>query len=375
MSQEHTADIAIVGGGIVGLAHAYMALRKGYSVVLFEREQFAIGASVRNFGLVWPIGQEPGVGLNYAIRSRKHWMELSKQADFWCRDNGSLHLAFHEDEEAVLHEFLELYKDSGFDCRWLSTDQVIAKSPAVNWKGLRGGLYSSMECTVNPREAIRKIPLFLQKKYGLILRFGRLVHEITHPYIRTQDETWRASKIFVCSGSDFETLYPTLYAQQNLSKCKLQMMKAMPRQPFALGPSLCAGLTLRHYASFSKCKSLSVLDKRYDELEIGFKDHGIHVLLAQHADGGLIIGDSHHYFKTVEPFDSEAVNQLILKYLSTFLDVELDIIERWHGVYPKISGTLNLDLEPEPGVTIINGLGGAGMTLSFGLAEEIVNRL
>ena len=209
----------------------------------------------------------------------------------------------------------------------------------------------------------------------MILRFGRLVHDITHPYIRTQDETWQASKIYVCSGSDFETLYPTLYAQQNLTKCKLQMMKAMPRQPFALGPSLCAGLTLRHYASFSKCKSLPVLDKRYDELEMGFKEHGIHVLLAQHADGGLIIGDSHHYFKTVEPFDSEAVNQLILKYLSTFLDVEFDIVERWHGVYPKISGMLNLDLEPEPGVTIINGLGGAGMTLSFGLAEEIINRL
>ena len=40
-------DIIIVGGGIVGLAHAYMALRKGLKVVLFDREQFAVGASVR----------------------------------------------------------------------------------------------------------------------------------------------------------------------------------------------------------------------------------------------------------------------------------------------------------------------------------------
>ncbi len=108
---------------------------------------------------------------------------------------------------------------------------------------------------------------------------------------------------------------------------------------------------------------------------MGYKEHGVHVLLAQHADGSLIIGDSHHYFKTVEPFDSEAVNQLILKYLATFLDVEFDIVERWHGVYPKLSGSILLELEPEPGVTIINGLGGAGMTLSFGIAEEIVGRL
>jgi D-hydroxyproline dehydrogenase subunit beta len=153
------------------------------------------------------------------------------------------------------------------------------------------------------------------------------------------------------------------------------MMKAVPRQPFILGPALCAGLTLRHYAAFSTCKSLPALDKRYDELEIGYKDNGVHVLLAQHDDGGLIIGDSHHYFQTVEPFDSEAVNQLILKYLSTFLDAEFDIVERWHGIYPKLTGKINLELEPEPGVTIVNGLGGAGMTLSFGIAEENVDKL
>lgn len=375
MHQDQSVDIAIVGGGIAGLAHAYMALRKGYSVVLFEREQFSVGASVRNFGMVWPIGQEPGVGLEYAMRSREHWIELSKQAGFWLNPNGSLHVAYHEDEETVLNEFLDLYRDSGFDCEWLSSDQVLQKSSAINTKGLRGGLHSKTECNVNPREAIRRIPLFLQEKYSLILRFGKLVHEITHPVIRTQDETWRASKIIVCSGSDFETLYPNLYAQQNLRKCKLQMMKAMPRQPFTLGPSLCAGLTLRHYASFSKCKSLAALDKRYDELEMGYKEHGVHVLLAQHDDGGLIIGDSHHYFNTVEPFDSEAVNQLILKYLSTFLQVEFDIVERWHGIYPKLNGSIKLELEPEPGVTIINGLGGAGMTLSFGIAEEIIERL
>jgi FAD dependent oxidoreductase TIGR03364 len=375
MHQDQSVDIAVVGGGIAGLAHAYMALRKGYRVVLFEREQFSVGASVRNFGMVWPIGQEPEVGLDYALRSRQHWIELAKQSGFWLSSHGSIHLAYHEDEEAVLHEFIELYKDRGFDCDWLGADQIVQKSPAANWKGLRGGLYSKTECNVNPREAIRRIPLFLQEKYGLILRYGRLVHEITHPIIRTRDETWRASKIYVCSGSDFETLYPNLYAQQNLTKCKLQMLKAIPRQPFVLGPALCAGLTLRHYAAFSKCKSLPVLDKRYDELEMGFKEHGVHVLLAQHADGSLIIGDSHHYFNTVEPFDSESVNQLILSYLNTFLDVEFDIVERWHGVYPKYKSGICLELEPEPGVTIINGLGGAGMTLSFGMAEEIVGRL
>lgn len=55
---DRSADIAIVGGGIVGLAHAYMALKKGYRVVMFERDEFSVGASLCNFGLIWGIGQK-----------------------------------------------------------------------------------------------------------------------------------------------------------------------------------------------------------------------------------------------------------------------------------------------------------------------------
>jgi len=128
---DRSADIAIVGAGIVGLAHAYMALRKGYRVALFERDQFAVGASVRNFGLIWAIGQEPGIGLERALRSRKHWEEVSKQAGFWLNNNGSLHVVYHEDEWRVLQEFVELYKGSAYQCSLLSPAQIKDKSTVV----------------------------------------------------------------------------------------------------------------------------------------------------------------------------------------------------------------------------------------------------
>lgn len=373
---DRSADIAIVGAGIVGLAHAYMALKKGYRVVLFEREQFAVGASVRNFGLLWPIGQEPGVGLERALRSREHWKEVSSRAGFWSNSNGSMHVVYHDDEWDVLNEFMELYKGSAFQCELLSPDDVKKRSPHVVQKGLKGGLFSKTEGTVYSREAIRRIPLWLQEEYGLILKFEHVVTEINIPNIKTARETWKVSKVFVCSGADFETLYPEVYDTQPVSKCKLHMMKAVTEKPIDLGPSLCAGLTLRHYAAFTKCPSLAKLDKRYDEESALYKKHGVHVLLAQNNYGELIIGDSHHYSKTVEPFDLEEVNDVILNYLSSFVDVgPLKITERWHGVYPKVQGNINLIVEPEKDVTIVTGLGGAGMTLSFGLAEEIIGKL
>lgn len=373
---DRSADIAIVGAGIVGLAHAYMALRKGYRVVLFERDEFAVGASVRNFGLIWPIGQEPGVGLDRALRARTHWTEVSKHAGFWMNTNGSLHLAYHEDEWSVLNEFVELYKAASYEYKLLLPEEVGQKSTVVNRDGLRGGLWSATEGTVYSRDAIRKIPIWLEKQFGLILRFGHTVTEVALPSVTTSREKWKAEQIFICNGADFQTLYPTWFDKYPITKCKLQMMKAVMQNPVPIGPSLCAGLTLRHYAAFAKCPSLAKVDARYDANNYLFKEHGIHVLLAQNQLGELIIGDSHHYNKTVEPFDAEMINDEILKYLSSFANLgTLSITERWHGVYAKLPGSLDLVIQPEPGVTIVNALSGAGMTLSFGLAEELIDKL
>ncbi|HEY3736031.1 MAG TPA: FAD-dependent oxidoreductase, partial [Jatrophihabitans sp.] len=50
--QLASADLVVVGAGIVGLGHAAAALRRGLSVVVLERDSRAVGASVRNFGHV-----------------------------------------------------------------------------------------------------------------------------------------------------------------------------------------------------------------------------------------------------------------------------------------------------------------------------------
>lgn len=378
MKTKHNADVAIVGAGIVGLAHAYMALRKGYSVVVFERDEFAVGASVRNFGLIWPVGQLPGVGLDRAMRSRQHWLNISQQAGIWLNQNGSLHLAYTDDEMAVLEEFMDLHGASGFAVRLLAPEKISAMAQAVNQVGLKGGMYSDTECTVYSRQAIRRIPEWLSEKYGLILRFGKQVKDVAFPQVCTDDECWKVGHVIICSGTDFQTLYPQLFDKQHITKCKLQMMRAqfMSHIP-ALGPSLCSGLTFRHYASFSKCPSLPELDARFDLENSDFKKYGIHVLVAQNAAGELIIGDSHEYALTHDPFESEYINALIWGYLTRFLETNnLRITERWHGIYPKlVTGALEMIVKPENGVTIVNGLGGAGMTLSFGLAEEVIDNL
>ncbi|MEZ4435464.1 MAG: TIGR03364 family FAD-dependent oxidoreductase, partial [bacterium] len=65
---------------------------------------------------------------------------------------------------------------------------------------------------------------------------------------------------------------------------------------------------------------------------------------------------------------------LVLAELSRWLDVpRLEIADRWFGTYAKAAGGANVWVErPAAGVTVMTGFGGAGMTLAFGTAEDVV---
>ena len=102
---------------------------------------------------------------------------------------------------------------------------------------------------------------------------------------------------------------------------------------------------------------------------------GIHVMVSQNESGELTIGDSHEYGLVFDPFDKQSINKLITDYLKTFAVFKnWQLMQSWHGIYPKrTNGETEFIYHPQPGVTIINGIGGAGMTLSFGFAEEVVS--
>ncbi|ESA33650.1 fad dependent oxidoreductase [Leptolyngbya sp. Heron Island J] len=370
----HVADIAVVGAGIVGLAHALAAAKQGKRVVVFERHARCVGASIRNFGMVWPIGQPTGPLLARALRSREIWMSLAEQARFHINPCGSLHVAYRPDELAVLEEFVAQRQSVKIPPRMLTAEDARQKSPAVSTQGLLGALWSETEAIVDPREAIAKLPDYLNQVYGVEFHFNTVVTDIAHPTLIAGGEQWTAEQILVCSGADFETLYPEVYNASNITKVKLQMMRTAPQpEGFNIGVPLCGGLTLTHYAAFADCSSLGSLKTRIEQETPHFPQWGIHVMVSQNASGELIIGDTHEYGNNPDPFDRAEPNRYILDYLKGFTNVpSLDIAETWHGVYAKLPGKTEFIAQPEPGVTIVTALSGAGMTLSFGLAEEVI---
>ena len=103
--------------------------------------------------------------------------------------------------------------------------------------------------------------------------------------------------------------------------------------------------------------------------------YGIHVMASQHARGEITIGDSHQYDEEITPFDSDEIDELILGYLRGFLRLpNLRIASRWQGVYARHPHEVVYVSRPAAGATIIGSPSGRGMTMSFGVAEMVVEK-
>ena len=366
-------DVAIVGGGIVGLAHASMAARRQLKVLLLDRSPSAQGASVRNFGMIWPVGQPAGELYSIALKAREFWLELGTQGVLEVERCGSIHVAHQPDELAVLEEFCAKGTHS---VEMLNPEQTIERAPLVNPSGLLGGMWSPTELRVDPRTASARIAAWLAEQHGVDCCFNTPITRIENSHIHASDgRQWTAEKTIICSGSDLETLYPDVLQNSGLVLCKLQMLKSLGVPPTTRPAAhIASGLTLRHYTSFRECPSLQSLQNRIADESPELDRFGIHVMASQFPSGEIILGDSHEYGDQITPFDRAEIDELMLRALKKIIRLEnWNITERWHGIYAKHPTLPVFESLTDDGVRVFVGTGGAGMTMSFGLADRAWN--
>ncbi len=378
LRSEHF-DVAVVGAGIVGLAHAWMAASRGLSVVLLERTPVAVGASIRNFGMVWPIGQTAGPCHDLALRSRELWLQLAEEARVWVNPCGSLHVAHRSDEWEVLQEFVDQQRaGSAIQVELLSPSETIKRSPAIKPQGLLGSMSSSTELGVNPPQAIATIPQWLAQQHAVDCQFSTTVSSIdtTHSdyatLLASDGRRWRAERLVVCSGIDFQTLLPKTFSDAGLKICKLHMLRTIAQAGgWRLGPHLAGGLMLRNYQPFAACPSLAKLQDRVRQETPELDEYGIHVMASQNELGQVILGDSHEYDSAISPFDRSEIDALILRELHQQFNLpDWTIESRWHGTYAKHPTQIMLESEPHERLHVCVAPGGAGMTLAFGIADR-----
>ena len=150
-----------IGAGVVGLATARSLAENGFEVDVYERSAAAKGASIRNFGMIWPIGQRSGIQYERAMRTKAIWKEICSEMGAWFDENGSLHLAQTEEEEQVMHEVVEKFS-SERPIFWVDRVHLDKLSPAINKNTVRGALWCKDEALLESRKIIRDLPIFLK---------------------------------------------------------------------------------------------------------------------------------------------------------------------------------------------------------------------
>jgi FAD dependent oxidoreductase TIGR03364 len=368
MSQKHCV---VIGSGIIGQAHALEALEGGWKVTLLERDSRPLGASVRNFGTLWPIGCRPGPEREQALYGVKRWRELAKDADFTIDSSGSLSLAHRDEAWRVLEEFGG--EDGDFEL--LSVGETIRRFPLANPVELRGSLFSPAETVVRPSSAMAALTRYLTAQ-GVEMCFGTLVTKVHDACVETsQGDRIPFDQLVIAAGKEMRVLFPEELAAAGLHQSRLQMMRTRPLEAQQrLGAVMVGDLTLCHYPAFEKCPSIEALRERLKRELPEHHAKGIHVIAAQHDDGSLTLGDSHEYGEDFEPGYDTQVEAMILESLAEFTNLPpLAISKRWQGIYLKSTkGVTQVVLRPQENVTMITAMGGLGMTLSWGLARRTV---
>lgn len=369
-----TYDVAIVGAGIVGLAHALAAARRGKRVVVIDRDAFATGASIRNFGFVTVTGQETGDCWTLARRSRDVWADVAAAAGIPILHEGLIVTARYPESEAVIDTFLAT--EMGADCRRLSVDEARDRCPALRPEGVSAALYSPHELRVESRTAIAALARWLAEAHGVDFRWSTLVHSVAAPVIETTRGRVEAETVIVCPGDDFQGLFADRIAAYAPTRCKLQMMRVVPEHSVTLGAAVMSDHGLARYHGYADLPAAQPLKDRLDREQAAKRENGVHLIVVQSQDGSLVVGDTHHYGDTLDPFISDEINALVLDELDIVLDLgRRRVSETWIGTYASASDRWHFTDAPDDATRVVVVTAGCGASTAFGIGEETINDL
>ncbi len=367
--------VVIVGGGVLGLMHAVQARRRGLAVVHLEREADARGASVRNFGLIWVSGRAPGPELALALRARELWEELAAavpEAGF--RPHGSLTLAADDAELALLQEAAARPDATERGYELLDPPAVRELSPA-----LRGSFAGALLCRRDAIVEPRLVPAAVRRHllagggpgtgdYDWLP--GREAVELAPHAVRDHTGQWHRGDLVVLATGAAHTgiAGPHLagYHRPPVRRVRLQMLQT---RPFAgrLTTSVADGDSLRYYPAYE----LPGRDRLPPQAPAAAAARA-QLLLVQRLDGSLTIGDTHSYD---EPFafdvDEAAYDHLRGRAERLLGTVLPPTQRRWAGVYSQVTTSeLYHRSRVAPGVVLVTGPGGRGMTCSPAIAQD-----
>ncbi|MDQ0821305.1 FAD dependent oxidoreductase TIGR03364 [Arthrobacter sp. V4I6] len=374
LKDEHT-DLIIIGAGIVGLAHAFQAHRKGYTVRIIERDAKPNGASIRNFGHCCITAQD-GEHLDTAYRSREGWLAAAQAIGFWAPEAGAVVVARSQTELAVLEQLSD--KRGTDNVQLLTAEQTTRRLTSAGTPDptICGGAFLPADLRVDPRTAAPDIADWLQNQDGIKFLWGTAVKDIQEGgSVITSRGDFHAGKVLVCVGHDLDYLLPDVAARYQVQRCALQMAMAPAPPGYKLDSAVLTGTSMTRYDGFTTMPAADALRQEIYSHSPELIDMGANVMFTRRPDGTVLLGDSHVYGQTIGPFQDEWMTSRLVREVEKLLGSPLIVTQRWQGIYASSPLTSLLVEDIGSTTTAITVTSGIGMTLSFGIAAETIERL
>lgn len=366
-------DVTVVGSGIVGLGAAYAAAKRGLSVVVVDRTSEPIGASIRNFGHLC-FTPQTGDARRYGVLARELWLQLATDAGFWLRETGTVVVARHDDELALLDaaRCTQLDDDDRLpveeEIRMLEVAEVAERLP-VRPGVATGGALLAADLQTDPRTAAAAIVRHLQRM-GVEFRMRTAVGRVRSGLVETSRGDIATGLVVVAVNHDIDQLLPDTAEKHSVERCALDMLRVDAPLARPLGAPLLTGWSLIRYRGFASLPEASAVRERLHGERPDLAAIDLNQMFTQLPDGSLLVGDTHWKGVTVAPFQSEAAVNLMLTEAERLLQAgPMRVRERWQGIYATAPNEFLVE-RPEPGVLAVAATTGIGMTTGLGLAEH-----
>lgn len=384
MATASTYDLLVVGAGILGTFHAYHARSAGLKVALIEQHKQPRGASTRNFGQVVPSGMSAkwkAIGRE----SLSIYKALQEKAGFPLQPNGSVYIASNAEEVGLIEELEMRNRTAGYPAQLLTKAECLGRWPVLQPSYCQAGLFFPEEISLDARVAVHRIIDYMVEQMALDYYPACQIQQAevagSRVQLRSSDgQAFAGEQAVICSGSEFQTLFPERFRESALVAVKLQMLRTVPQPTQRTRGNILTGRTIRRYESFAECPSYAAVKAREPETSFA-KQYGVHLLLTQAPDGTVVLGDSHEYADAKDQDDlgyglNNTINRFMMdEAMKIFQLQNWQIQNAWYGIYSQCKQQDLFQETIEDRLHIVTGIGGKGMTGSPGFAARNIRQL